>query len=295
MPNVHKYLTLKPDVEDWGIQVLNAGCAQIHPSEPYPSPVHPDNHYFDWDRGRTLHNCYVVYITQGKGYFQSSQQRPVPIEAGTIIMLYPGQWHSYKPDEVTGWEEYWVGFNGLIIRDLIDKHYFNPANPLLKIGMHDQVLRIFQHIIDTVQNERPGYQPLACGAILHLLGAVHAYSRGQMDPDSGSEEALIQKAKMRMLSDINSPLCPKTIADDLNVGYDWFRKEFKARTGLAPKQYIIQLKIERAIQLLDNPSKSIKEVAYELSFESAFYFSTFFKKKMGVSPEGYRARLGQSV
>jgi AraC-like DNA-binding protein len=57
---------------------------------------------------------------------------------------------------------------------------------------------------------------------------------------------------------------------------------------MAPGQYHIQLKIERAKMLLSNPSKTIKEISYELHFESCFYFSKLFKEKTGFSPELFR-------
>ncbi|GAB3263368.1 AraC family transcriptional regulator [Larkinella harenae] len=291
MLNYYKYLSLNAEEENWGLQVLTAGCASIPPNKPYPSPGHPSDHYFNWETGRVLDDCYVVYIPQGKGYFQSNQPEPVEVESGTVMMLYPGQWHRYKPDESTGWEEYWVGFNGLIISDLIEKNYFQPSNPLLKVGLQDQLVRIFQSIMETVQAEKPGYQALACGAILYLLGSIHSLSRGREEQESDAEEAVIQKAKLIILSQIDQPLVPESVADELNVSYAWFRKAFKAATGLAPKQYILQLKMERAVQLLADPNKSIKEIAYTLNFESPFYFSSLFKKKIGLSPERYRTNM----
>lgn len=45
------------------------------------------------------------------------------MKAGTVISLFPGEWHSYHPDDETGWDEYWVGFKGAYIDDRV-------ANPL---------------------------------------------------------------------------------------------------------------------------------------------------------------------
>jgi AraC-like DNA-binding protein len=81
------------------------------------------------------------------------------------------------------------------------------------------------------------------------------------------------------------------VAEELNVSYAWFRKAFKNYTGIAPHQYLLQLRIEKARVLLSDPSLSIKEIAARLNFESAFYFSRLFKEKMGVGPEQYRKNL----
>ncbi|MEJ7684533.1 MAG: helix-turn-helix transcriptional regulator [Segetibacter sp.] len=67
---------------------------------------------------------------------------------------------------------------------------------------------------------------------------------------------------------------------------------FKSYTGIALGQYLIQLKIEKAKILLSNPSKTIKEIAYDLHFDSCFYFSRLFKEKTGFSPDTFRNTIG---
>ena len=76
----------------------------------------------------------------------------------------------------------------------------------------------------------------------------------------------------------------------MNVGYSWFRKLFKNYTGLSPGQYYLQLKIEKAKELLCNSNSPIKKIAQELNFDSSFYFSRIFKDKTGLKPTEYRIR-----
>jgi AraC-like DNA-binding protein len=74
-----------------------------------------------------------------------------------------------------------------------------------------------------------------------------------------------------------------------------FIKKYKALTGTTPINHFIQLKIERACHLLDVTNKGIKEIAWAVGYEDAYYFSRIFRKVMGISPSQYRAiRLGQS-
>jgi len=64
---------------------------------------------------------------------------------------------------------------------------------------------------------------------------------------------------------------------------------------MAPVQYIIQLKLEKAKENLVNTSKSVKEISNELNFESPHYFSRLFKEKMELTPQEFRKRFGASV
>jgi AraC-like DNA-binding protein len=59
-------------------------------------------------------------------------------------------------------------------------------------------------------------------------------------------------------------------------------------TGISPRQYFLQLKVMRARELLITTDQSIKEISYQLGFDSIYYFSRFFKQKTGMSPSEFR-------
>jgi len=63
---------------------------------------------------------------------------------------------------------------------------------------------------------------------------------------------------------------------------------FKQYTGIAPVQYQLDLKIRRAREMLVSTDRTIKEIAYDLGFQSIHYFSRLFKKKTGVAPSEIR-------
>jgi transcriptional regulator GlxA family with amidase domain len=59
-------------------------------------------------------------------------------------------------------------------------------------------------------------------------------------------------------------------------------------TSLAPAQYFLQLKLNKAKDLLVSTSLPVKEIAIMTGFDSQFYFSKFFKRRMGMSPQQLR-------
>jgi AraC-like DNA-binding protein len=63
---------------------------------------------------------------------------------------------------------------------------------------------------------------------------------------------------------------------------------FKKYTGVPPVQYHMDLKVLRAKEMLLYSEKSIKEISYELGFQSIYYFSRVFKNKLGFSPSEFR-------
>ena len=158
----------------------------------------------------------------------------------------------------------------------------------MNIGINEQILEILITIIEYTKQERAGYQPLISGAVMYLLGSVHSMTRQKIFNTGDRIENLVNKACLLLRENSESDISIEQIAGELHIGYSRFRKIFKAYTGMAPGQYLIQLKIERAKLLLRDGSKLIKEISEQLHFDNSYYFSKVFKLKTGVSPEKYR-------
>jgi AraC-like DNA-binding protein len=289
MDNYYKYLPVSEEDESWGLCVLNAGCSAVHKGQEYPARRHPRHHYFSWEDGRILHDEYqVIYITGGEGVFESTYTGIVPVGEGTILLLFPNEWHRFKPDKDKGWNEYWVGFHGVIADNLIRADFFHPREAALHIGMKEDILQSILEILEQTKTEESGYQPRIAGGVLHLLGKIHSLRRQQYFGGETHMETIVNKGRFLIRENFDSPLSIEEIAAKLNVGYSWFRKVFSKYTGMSPGQYLIQLKIDKARQLLSQTKMSVKEISFELNFSSAAYFSTLFKEKTGMSPENYR-------
>jgi AraC-like DNA-binding protein len=289
MGNYYKYLPISQGDENWGLFVVNAGYTHTEVSGVYPSKTHPSHHNFLWNDGRILNEYQLIYITRGKGIFESDSCKLKEVKAGTIIFLFPGERHRYRPDHKTGWDEYWIGLNGDILDNIVKKNFFKPENPCLYVGFNENIFNLFNCIIEKTKQEPSGYQPLIAGAALHIMGCCHAIIK-QNTFESEEKEVIVNQARLLFRANISTDFSPEQAAEELNIGYSLFRKVFKNYTGLSPGKYYIQLKIERAKDLLNDPSLSVKEIAYSLKFDSYFYFSKLFKEKTGQSPTDYRKR-----
>lgn len=63
---------------------------------------------------------------------------------------------------------------------------------------------------------------------------------------------------------------------------------FKKAYGITPYNYVLNKKISLAKKLIKNTNLSIKQIAEKLNFADEYYFSNFFKQKVGVTPTKYR-------
>src|SRR2546421_12041970 len=76
---------------------------------------------------------------------------------------------------------------------------------------------------------------------------------------------------------LNRPLQIPLLARLANISASHFFAVFKKRTGFAPKDFFIRLRIQRACDILDSSALSIKEVSDAVGYEDPFYFSRVFK------------------
>ena len=66
--------------------------------------------------------------------------------------------------------------------------------------------------------------------------------------------------------------------------------KFKNQMGKSPNEYIIELRLQLAKNMLDSTNMSIKKISEHVGYSDQYFFSRLFKKHLGVSPQKYRSR-----
>ncbi len=286
MEDFVKYVHPGPEDKAWGLYLNCAGTARIPAGSSYPPESHPSAYFFDFENGRYLSEYQVNYITEGSGEYENKnlKKRVLP---GTLVMTRPGQWHRYRPGFRTGWREHYVGFAGPLAQHLFAQTLFAQLGPVLEIGKREEIIDSYDKIFTYVREEKPGYQQVAAGMVVKLLGYIVSIEK-QKGFSGKPVERTIQHACFRMREGVARPLDFEAFAKENNIGYSYFRKMFKKYTGVSPGQYHLEMKILRAKELLLNSGMSIKEIAYSLGFQSIYYFSRVFKQKQGRAPSEFR-------
>ena len=78
------------------------------------------------------------------------------------------------------------------------------------------------------------------------------------------------------------------LADQVAMSYDNFRRRFKLKVGMSPHQYFLQVKIDKAKELLLYTDTEIKDIAVQVGFPDPYYFSRVFKEREGIAPGHFR-------
>src|SRR5690606_489179 len=259
MENYHKYLHISQLDKEWGFYVSTVGYCKTPKNIHYPSAnEHPADHAFSWNKGRILDGYYIVFISSGSGVFESAETAPQIIDAGTCFLLYPGVWHRYKPDPRIGWEEYWVGFHGSYPKQIMAR-FFTPQNPVVKTGLNKDLLAAFTYLLATVSQAQMGYSQIISGITMAILGLLNRVNL-TANPDDDPESVWVSQAAFMLQNKLSENINIEALVEEFPISYSKFRKSFKRLMGKSPNQYHLDLRLDKASELLENTHMTIKEI-----------------------------------
>ena len=289
---ISKYLLANDRDALWGLTVSTVGYEEISPGDAYPTRGHADGYYFEFERGRELPEYQLLYLTEGEGTFRSTTFRETTIREGDLFLLFPDEWHTYRPNPRTGWKSYWIGFKGRNMDDRVRAGFLTPQKPIYHVGFSDEIVSLYREAYETAQIEAAYVQQLLAGMVNHLIGLMYSLERNIQLGRNKTHVDMISRARLRIRESLESDLTIQQVADEMGVSYSNFRKLFKEHTGISPAIYQQDLRLQRAKELLSTTDMSIKEIAYRLNFESPDYFSAKFKIKTGRRPSELRTTTG---
>lgn len=286
-PESGDYFAYMPEsslCEAIGCTALSAGYTEIAPGSLYPPVRHPDDHHFVWEKGRTLQAYQFALISSGRGKLEAM---PDPgtvhtVEAGDVMLLFPGIWHRFLPDPTIGWTEHWIECRGAAFDRVMAEGLFALEKPIWRGG--DTALRLFEQIHALVRQDKLANQPLISGLGLQLLAAF-GQSR---QPEEMGHRRLVDRAQRILIESQRHDGGIRDLAAELGVSYSTLRRVFREKTGMSLKQYQSEVRIRRACELLRSSDRSIKEIAAHLGFSSTFHFSNQFSQSTGLPPTRWR-------
>lgn len=290
MKDYFVYLPNNPANSIWGSVATAAGYTNIPPNQPYPPNQHPLDHYFNWNKGRVLQSFQIILISAGTGVFECAAMRGIQtVKPGTIMVLFPGIWHRYRPAAETGWVEHWIECQGPVFDEAMRTGLIHPKHSLLDAGLISEFSDCFERCHGLAHIDALANQDLLSTLGLHLLAMLGHLRRGERGFTKAIDD-IVQRAHTLIALRCHEPLDMRSLARELGVGYSNLRHSFLARTGVSPRQHYLNTRIQKARDLLVNSTKSVKEIADILGFESPSHFSKQFKDRVGKSPNGWREK-----
>lgn len=135
------------------------------------------------------------------------------------------------------------------------------------------------------------------GEIYHLVKEAHVYCASQVrnKKRTGNTNPYVERCKKLIIAKRLEPIELETLAAEAGISKEYLSKLFKQYEGIPVTEYILNIKMEAACDMLRYSDRKVREIADYLNFGSLSYFSRIFKKKTGKSPQQFRKDLGNSI
>lgn len=227
----------------------------------------------------------IQLVCDGCGWIKIDGKMYYP-EKGHIYLLPANCVQSYGPinNEKTI-NKYFCHFNAKIgnqnLFDLID---FVPS---VMAKDYNEVLRTFYEL-ERLQGREDLVATLRKKQLIIKLMCIFFDSQPQASSLKKPEDSMTIKVTEYINKNLNKNITVADLAALLGYNTNYFTSLFKSYTKMTPKQYIISIKLSKAVALLYDLSLSIADIAERTGFINQYYFSTSFKKVYGLPPTQYR-------
>lgn len=162
-------------------------------------------------------------------------------------------------------------------------------------GSVADALRVWRFASPTVGT--PGDEDLtwlACRLLLHALLRQHPNQlrerwMARTGPTELARDPRMQAALAYIARHCDRPLVMAQVAREAGVGVDWLRKRFRATLRQSPKAYFLTVRMQRAKELLRDPTKTVEEVARAVGYSNTRAFYHAFSAYTQGTPSTFRA------
>ncbi|MBQ9168492.1 MAG: helix-turn-helix domain-containing protein [Oscillospiraceae bacterium] len=209
----------------------------------------------------------MKFIYEGKTYYVSEN------EAMLIDFRKP---HYYRAmtNRVDRWEIIFNGREADAFYDLIVGKWGNTFK------VHGRIKGILENLLNELDGPLP--DDLEVSMLFHMLFTYVVKDR-QMKLSEP-----IRKALDYMTEYATSSLRITEVADYVGLSRSYFSRLFTKETGQTPYEYLLELRINQAKQLLSLTDVQVSEVAEKCGFVNMSHFIRVFREKTGSTPSAFR-------
>ena len=234
-----------------------------------------------------------------------------PVRGGDIFLIREGMAHGYKSiDDLVLinilFDEDSLGLPFQDLRDLPGYHTLFSIEPAFRrqdeftSRLHvspshmDRILDCAEALEEELREKRPGYVFGAKAKFMELITRI-ARSYPEIGETGGEKRYRLGEAMTYIEGNLDRNISIGELLAITGYSESTLLRAFKRVTGDSPLHYQRHLRIARAKRLLEEPSTSITQVAYDSGFADSNYFSRVFRGVTGLSPRDYRkSRLRSS-
>lgn len=252
--------------------IMNMGYAGLNPVQFGWERCHPSH-----DFGPAVRDHWLVhYVVSGFGTFRRDG-KTYKIGPGEAFVIPPYLETYYVADKEKPWHYIWIGFTADSPLTEVLEH------PVLR---HANIGKTFEAMLlcESLENGKSAY---LSGCLWQLLSLLLEETEIKSD--------YCEKALAIMNSEYANSVTIADIAERLSLDRGYFSTLFKSKTGTAPVQYLLSLRLKRAAELMSVHGESPTTAALSVGYNDMSHFSKIFKKHFGMSPREYIKKQAKGI
>jgi AraC-like DNA-binding protein len=167
-----------------------------------------------------------------------------------------------------------------------------------RLRLHPEQLRHLLGIVAEmereVDGEPPGYEYTVLALFMQMVSFL---CRCYSDGSHPTARSLLRMGNVISYLEANydEPIRLEDLREMAHLSNSALLKHFKEATGMPPMEYLLRVRIARAIELIHDSTVTITEAAFSVGFTDSNYFSRQFRRVMKITPSEYRTRTRRAA
>lgn len=235
-------------------------------------------------RGRN--DYYLMYMQNGE-LDVTFKDRSVTLRAGDVLCLRAHTPYLYT-NERSGKDirYYWIHFSGYACESIALSCGLE-FEKVCSVGSEPSAETHFEELFAEFRNRRDNFVFAVGVRVQHIFLLLARTAEEKLSGEVGSR---IDASVRYIHTHLRHELSVQKLAETAFLSTSRYRYLFKRTTGLSPMDYITELRLRRACELLTQGELSPEQISMLCGYQDRAYFQRIFKKRMGCTPCEYRRR-----
>lgn len=226
------------------------------------------------------------YVVEGSCVIEGKNET-LHVSAGDSYLLREDEPYRCYGNSDESWVCIWIGMSGKIVEPVLDAYGLTHSTCFQGISIQDYIRQI--HNIATVFPDKELAMEQCCDAFIKVC----QYIRRQRTTHTKKYDSMQDVAVLKSYIDthLSEQFTSEKCSQILSLSVSQTIRKFRGAYGVPPCEYVNRRRIEIAKRLLEDSTQSVQEIAEHIGFHDPYYFSKYFKKRCGKSPNEYRREI----
>jgi AraC-like DNA-binding protein len=235
----------------------------------------------------------IVYIISGSCTYRINDEL-FPVKKGDVIICNPGVYHGFAIPEDEEITEFHIGITNIKIDPMPQNCLISESSsPVITMIKYEQdFFKCYSDITTVQERHEPGTELILKALVMKLI--VILLKETHFIEKSGSaclynleyydRTDLVNSIIKYISENYSTNISLDKIAKNMYLSPVYISRIFKEETGDSPINYLINVRLNKAHELLTEGRLSIASIAHDVGYEDAYYFSKLYKKHFGCPP-----------